>query len=114
MTASLSPVYPSGFSTRDGQMFRFVVSEVAGVAFPTTADRVALSIGHLTGGVMMSLNMPADEARAMANALYEAADASEKAPPVAAATRTEPGLTLGDAVREARGGGAPIERKGYA
>lgn len=85
MTASLSPVYPSGFSTRDGQMFRFVVGKVDGVAFPTTADRVALSIGHLSGGVMTSLSMPATDARAMANALYEAADASEKVLPVAAA-----------------------------
>lgn len=82
MPASLSPVYPSGFSTRDGQMFRFVVGKVDGVVFPTTADRVSLSIGHLSGGVIMSLDMPADQARAMANALYEAAEASEKVLPV--------------------------------
>ncbi len=85
MVGDLSPLYPSGFSTRDGQMFRFVAGKVDGVAFPTTADRVSLSIGHLSGGVIMSLDMPADQARAMANALYEAADAAEKVLPVVAA-----------------------------
>lgn len=64
-------------------MFRFTVGKVDGVALPTTADRVALSIGHLSGGVIMSLSMPADEARAMANALYEAAEASECVPAAA-------------------------------
>ena len=61
-------------------MFRFTVGKVDGVAMPTTADRVAMSIGHLTGGVVTSIDMPADEARAMANALYEAAEASERVP----------------------------------
>ena len=70
----------------DRPMFRFVVGKTDGVAFPTAPDRVSLSIGHLSPGVMMSLAMPADEARAMANALYEAADAAEKMLPVAAAT----------------------------
>ena len=69
-------------------MFRFTVGKVDGVAMPTTADRVAMSIGHLSGGVIMSLDMPADEARAMANALYEAAEASERVPvPVAVVAR---------------------------
>ena len=61
-------------------MFRFTVGKVDGVAMPTTADRVAMSIGHLAGGVVTSIDMPADEARAMANALYEAAEASERVP----------------------------------
>ena len=67
-------------------IFRFTVGKTDGIAFPTSADRVALAIGHLSGGAMTSIDMPADEARAMANALYEAADAAEKVLPVAAAT----------------------------
>lgn len=66
-------------------IFRFTVDKTDGIAFPTSPDRVALGIGHLSGGAMISLDMPADQARAMANALYEAADASEKMLPVAAA-----------------------------
>ena len=69
----------------DRPMFRFTVGKVDGVAMPTTADRVAMSIGHLAGGVVTSIDMPAAEARAMANALYEAAEASEKVLPVMAA-----------------------------
>lgn len=61
-------------------IFRFTVGKTDGIAFPTSADRVALAIGHLSGGAMTSLDMPADEARAMANALYEAAEASERVP----------------------------------
>jgi len=65
-------------------IFRFTVGKTDGIAFPTSADRVALGIGHTSGGVMISLDMPAEQARAMANALYEAAEASEKVPVAAA------------------------------
>ena len=63
-------------------LFRFAVDKVSGVVLQTAADRVVMILGHLTGGVTVNLAMSADEARAMANALYEAADASEKALPV--------------------------------
>ena len=66
-------------------IFRFTIGRTDNIAFPAHADRVALAIGHISGGVMTSLDMPATEARAMANALYEAADASDKMLPVAAA-----------------------------
>lgn len=65
--------------------FRFAIGNTSGVAHPTVADRVALLLGHLNGGVTTTTSMSATEARAMANALYEAADASEKVLPVAAA-----------------------------
>lgn len=48
-----------------------------------TRDRVGLSLMWSNGPSLSTTMMP-DEARAMANALYEAADASEKALPVAA------------------------------
>jgi len=66
-------------------IFRFIVGKTDGIAFPTSADRVALGIGHLGGGAMISLDMPSDQARAMANALYEAAEASERVPVAARA-----------------------------
>ncbi len=50
-----------------------------------TLDRVGLSLVWLNGPSVSTTMLP-DEARAMANALYEAADASEKVLPVAAAT----------------------------
>lgn len=50
-----------------------------------TCDRVGLSLTWSAGPSLSTTMMP-DEARAMANALYEAADAAEKVPPVRAAT----------------------------
>lgn len=50
-----------------------------------TCDRVGLSLTWSNGPSFSTTMMP-NEARAMANALYEAADASEKMLPVAAAT----------------------------
>ena len=66
-------------------MFRFAVSDgIRGFAAATIADRVGLNFG---GAYTLNVNltMSAEEARSVANALYEAADASEKVLPVAAA-----------------------------
>lgn len=84
MVGDLSPVYPSGFSTRDPQMFRFTLGKTEGVAYHTIADRVGVSLNHIGSAVATSMTMTATEARAMANALYEAAEASEKVPAAAA------------------------------
>lgn len=83
MTTSLSPVYPSGLSTRP-TLFR-IGEATQGMAAPRAGDRVALTF-VVIGGPDIHMTMSATEARAMANALYEAADASEKMLPVAAAT----------------------------
>jgi hypothetical protein len=60
-------------------------NNVDGYATARIVDRVTLSFG--AGSTMFTvMTLTADEARAMANALYEAAEASEKMLPVAAAT----------------------------
>ncbi|WP_020699581.1 hypothetical protein [Reyranella massiliensis] len=66
----------------DVPLFRFQIGEhVRGWAAQLRADRVGLTFGGIG---LPNINMPmtATEARALANALYEAADASEKALPV--------------------------------
>ena len=55
-----------------------------GMAAPRAGDRVALTF-VVIGGPDIHMTMSTNEARSVANALYEAADASEKALPVAAA-----------------------------
>lgn len=67
--------------------FDFRLSVNASCFTIATCDRVGLSLTW-SGGPSVSTTMLPDEARAMANALYEAADASEKVLPVAAATVT--------------------------
>lgn len=82
MTASLSPVCPSGLSTRPAL---FHIGEaMQGMAAPRAGDRVALTFVVLSGPDI-HMTMSTHEARAVANALYEAADAAEKMLPVAAA-----------------------------
>lgn len=67
-------------------LFRFAISDgIRGFVSPTIADRVGLNFGG-SHPLNVNVTMSASEARAMANALYEAADASEKMLPVAAAT----------------------------
>ncbi len=67
-------------------LFRFAVADgIRGFASPTIADRVGLNFGG-SHTLNVNLTMSAEEARGLANALYEAADASEKVLPVAAAT----------------------------
>lgn len=56
-----------------------------GTAAPRAGDRVALTFVVISGPDI-HMTMSTHEARAVANALYEAADASEKMLPVAAAT----------------------------
>lgn len=66
----------------DNPLFRFQIGEhVRGWAAPLRADRVCLNFGGIG---LPSINMPmsATEARAVANALYEAAEASEKVLPI--------------------------------
>ena len=55
-----------------------------GMAAPRAGDRVALTF-VVIGGPDIHMTMSTHEARSVANALYEAADASEKVLPVAAA-----------------------------
>lgn len=55
-----------------------------GMAAPRSGDRVALTFVVISGPDI-HMTMSTHEARAVANALYEAADASEKVLPVAAA-----------------------------
>lgn len=68
--------------------FRFALGKTQGVAYSTIADRVGISINHIDNPVVTSMTMSATEARAMANALYEAAEASERVP-VAVMARAE-------------------------
>lgn len=83
MSASLSPVSPSGQSTRPAL---FHIGEaMQGMAAPRAGDRVALTF-IVISGPDIHMTMSTHEARAVANALYEAADASEKVLPVVAAT----------------------------
>lgn len=66
----------------DAPLFRFQIGEhVRGFASLLRTDRVGLNLGGI-GLPNFNMPMSATEARAMANALYEAADASEKALPV--------------------------------
>lgn len=81
MPDTLTPAYPSGFSTRDLPMFRFTLGKTEGVAYHTAADRVGVSLNHISSAVTTSMAMTADEARALANALYQAADAAENVLP---------------------------------
>lgn len=50
-----------------------------GMAAPRAGDRVALTL-VVIGGPDIHMTMSSHEARAMANALYEAAEASERVP----------------------------------
>lgn len=68
----------------DKPTFRFDIGKAFGFVAVTRTDRASLCIGHY-GGLMMNLDVSPTEARAVANALYEAADASEKVLPVVAA-----------------------------
>lgn len=64
---------------------QFKAGPVDGYTTTRLADRVTLSFGY--GSSLLSvLTLTAVEARAMANALYEAAEASETMLPVSAAT----------------------------
>lgn len=63
--------------------FRFKLADAPCFASPTIADRVTCIVAF-NGPCMATLSMSAAEARGMANALYEAADAAEKLLPVAA------------------------------
>ncbi len=66
----------------DAPLFRFQIAEhVRGFASPLRTDRVGLNFGGI-GLPNFNIPMSATEARAVANALYEAADASEKTLPV--------------------------------
>lgn len=69
------------------QRFDFRLSVDASCFTIATCDRVGLSLTW-SGGPSVSATMTPDEARAMANALYEAAEASERVLPVAAAKVT--------------------------
>lgn len=82
MSADLSPVSPSGLSTRPA-LFH-IGGTTQGMAAPRPGDRVALAF-IVIGGPDIHMTMSTHEARAVANALYEAADAAEKMLPVAAA-----------------------------
>lgn len=62
--------------------FRFDISDhIRGSVSPVTADRVGLYMNG-ANSLTILLTMSATDARAFANALYEAADASEKVLPV--------------------------------
>lgn len=68
----------------DTQLFRFSLGEhTRGFAAPLRADRVGLNF--LVPNAATNIAMSSAEARAIANALYEAADAAEKVLPVAKA-----------------------------
>lgn len=63
---------------------QFKIGSMHGYATARIVDRVNLTINH-SPDAFTNMTLSATEARAMANALYEAADASEKVLPVAAA-----------------------------
>lgn len=64
-------------------LHRFKVGEIVhGFAAPLAADRVGITF-MVVGGPNFNMPMAAEDARRVANALYEAADASEKVLPVA-------------------------------
>lgn len=72
----------------DVEFHRFTIgANTRGFAAPLAADRVGITF-MTAGGPNWNTPMSAEEARGVANALYEAADASEKVLPVAAATVT--------------------------
>lgn len=72
----------------DVQFHRFAIgANTRGFAAPLAADRVGITF-MTAGGPNWNTPMSAEEARAVANALYEAAEASEKI--VAAAPATVP------------------------
>ncbi len=66
-------------------IFRFTVGDgMQGFAAPLASDRVGVTF-MVIGGPNYNMPMSADDARRVANALYEAADAAEKMLSVAAA-----------------------------
>lgn len=68
------------------ELHRFTVGEhTRGFAAALYADRVGISF-ITPDGPTWNITMTPEQARSVANALYEAAEASEKAPPVAAPT----------------------------
>lgn len=68
------------------ELHRFTIGEnTRGFAAPLAVDRVGITFMTGNGGPTWNISMSAEEARRVANALYEAADASEKVLPVAAA-----------------------------
>ena len=67
-------------------LFRFQLGgHTRGFAAPLQSDRVGLNFLAIGGGASTVVSMSAFEARAVANALFEAADAAEKVLPVVTA-----------------------------
>lgn len=68
------------------QLSRFTIADhTRGFASPLGPERVGLNFLGLSGAPSINVTMSATEARSIANALYEAADAAEKVLPVAGA-----------------------------
>lgn len=63
-------------------LFLFALGPMLGVTSPTASDMVGVTLTNPSGGARFTMDMSSTEARAMANALYEAAEASEAMLPV--------------------------------
>ncbi|MGQ3297713.1 hypothetical protein [Reyranella sp.] len=79
MPASLSPVYPSGFSTRD-DTYSFTVNDLRGNAHALGTTHIVLSMPIIRVGLVPFM-LPIAEAKAMAAAIEAAVTHAENVLP---------------------------------
>lgn len=80
MTGSLSPVYPSGFSTRDTREFSFPVGDMRGHAVALGTTHVVVSMPIVRVG-MVPFALPLADAKALSAAVEAAVTCAENVLP---------------------------------